>query len=282
MRVLSLGAGVQSSTILLLSCKGLLPKLDAAIFADTGWEPQAVYDHLWWLAGEAAQAGIPLYVVRKGNIKEDASRSRMRKEDYELLEGGRWASMPYYTKAPTDLTTGQIRRQCTSEYKLRPIEHFEKRSLLGLSPRQRVPADVQIEQWIGISIDEKTRMRLSTERWRTNHYPLIGWPTQYLDRPWSRVMCQAWLAKEYPHRTVPRSACIGCPFHTNQEWRRMKETDPVSWQDAITFDAAIRQCGGMRGQTFLHRSCVPLANADLSLPEEHSGWKQECLGMCGV
>ena len=36
LNVLSLGAGVQSSTLLLMSCRGVLPKLDAAIFADTG------------------------------------------------------------------------------------------------------------------------------------------------------------------------------------------------------------------------------------------------------
>ena len=41
MRVLSLGAGVQSSTLLLMACHGEL-ELDAAIFADTQWEPQWV------------------------------------------------------------------------------------------------------------------------------------------------------------------------------------------------------------------------------------------------
>lgn len=34
LRVLSLGAGVQSSVLLLMSCRGELPKLDAAVFAD--------------------------------------------------------------------------------------------------------------------------------------------------------------------------------------------------------------------------------------------------------
>ena len=38
LRILSLGAGVQSSAVLLMSCDGVLPKLDCAIFADTGWE----------------------------------------------------------------------------------------------------------------------------------------------------------------------------------------------------------------------------------------------------
>jgi hypothetical protein len=47
MRILSLGAGVQSTTMALMAAVGeIADKPDAAIFADTGWEPKAVYDHL--------------------------------------------------------------------------------------------------------------------------------------------------------------------------------------------------------------------------------------------
>jgi len=50
LRVLSLGAGVQSTTLALMAAHGEVgPMPDCAIFADTGWEPQAVYDHLAWL-----------------------------------------------------------------------------------------------------------------------------------------------------------------------------------------------------------------------------------------
>jgi hypothetical protein len=45
--VLSLGASVQSTTPALLAAHGVIgPMPDCAIFADTAWEPQAVYDHL--------------------------------------------------------------------------------------------------------------------------------------------------------------------------------------------------------------------------------------------
>lgn len=40
--VLSLVAGVQSTTVALMSIEGALPRLDHAVFADTGWEPQGV------------------------------------------------------------------------------------------------------------------------------------------------------------------------------------------------------------------------------------------------
>lgn len=47
--ILNLGAGVQSTTLYLMSMHGQLPRFDIAIFADTGEEPQAVYTHLDWL-----------------------------------------------------------------------------------------------------------------------------------------------------------------------------------------------------------------------------------------
>ena len=42
-RILSLGAGVQSSTLALMIAHGELPMVDHAIFADTGAEPAGVY-----------------------------------------------------------------------------------------------------------------------------------------------------------------------------------------------------------------------------------------------
>ena len=41
--VISLGAGVQSSTMALKAGCGEFPRPDCAIFADTGYEPKSVY-----------------------------------------------------------------------------------------------------------------------------------------------------------------------------------------------------------------------------------------------
>jgi hypothetical protein len=46
LRLLSLGAGVQSTAVLLLACDGVIPCFDHALFADTGWEPRQVYENL--------------------------------------------------------------------------------------------------------------------------------------------------------------------------------------------------------------------------------------------
>ena len=61
-RVLSLGAGVQSTVLaLMMTAQRRIPPVlercgycrpDFAIFADTGWEPRSVYRHLDWLRSE--------------------------------------------------------------------------------------------------------------------------------------------------------------------------------------------------------------------------------------
>ena len=46
LRILSLGAGVQSTTLALMIEKGEIPMVDCAIFSDVGAEPKLVYKHL--------------------------------------------------------------------------------------------------------------------------------------------------------------------------------------------------------------------------------------------
>ena len=68
LRILSLGAGVQSSTLALMIEKGEVPMVDAAIFADTKGEPKAVYDWLNWLEKKLS---YPVYRVTWRDLKQD-------------------------------------------------------------------------------------------------------------------------------------------------------------------------------------------------------------------
>lgn len=301
--VLNLGAGVQSSTVLLMSIKGELPKLDYAIFADTGWEPAAVYRQMDWLEEQAVEAGIKVHRVTLGDItndgfesiKDDALTAQkaggMMGLDAELkakakAQGandhpGRWASMPYFTLGPNG-EKGQIRRQCTYEYKIRPIERCLRRVMLGLKPRQRAPRDPVMRQWFGISWDEVRRVRPDDTPWVRRYYPLC-------ENHVTRTMCFDWLDKN-GFDEPPRSACIGCPYHHNREWREMKADRPEEWEEAVAFDHAIRKCGGMRGDVFLHSQRVPLDEANLWTDQDERqmalfglpGIVDECSGMCGV
>ena len=269
-RVLSLGAGVQSTALLLMMIHGEIPKADQVIFADTGWEPQKVYEHLKWLQTLMEEHQIPFSIVSKGNIRKDF-----------LANNQRYASMPLYLIGE-DGKAGMIRRQCTSEYKLAPLMK-KQRELAGLKSGQRSKEHL-ITTVIGISYDESQRMRDPEFSWIRHDYPLV-------DKKITRQDCIKWcLDHGYPR--PPRSACIGCPFKNNDEWRYLKET-PDEWQDAVDFDNDLRTLPNIvaryRGTPFLHKSKVPLSEADIRSNEEKGiyslfdeGFNQECEGMCGI
>jgi hypothetical protein len=268
--VLSLGAGVQSTTLALLATHGVIePTPTAAIFADTGAEPAAVYQHLEWLMAPG-RLSFPVHIVSAGNLQttlldpNDKRRSHARPPLYVLNADG---------------SGGIIQRQCTREFKIDPIQR-RIRDMLGLVPRQRWPKTSTVVQWIGISIDEASRMKPS---W----LPAIEMRWPLIELRMSRRDCLQWLIKNgYPE--PPRSARTFCPFRSDGEWRRLRDTDPDGWRNAIEVDRAIRHgltSKTLTGALFVHRSRVPLEDVDLSTAEEHGQlnlFENECEGMCGV
>lgn len=263
-RFLSLGAGVQSSTLALMAAHGEVEMPEAAIFADTQWEPRKVYKWLDWLE---QQLPFPVYRVTAGNMRQAIL-------DATNTTGGRFAAIPWHMRMPNgDRAMG--RRQCTKEYKIEPLTK-KLRGLCGLVPRQRAKG-ILCEMYIGISTDEALRMKPSRESWKVHRWPLI-------EKSMSRVDCLKWMERKgYP--LPPKSSCIGCPYHSDNEWRAVK-ADSEAWADAVTLDRAIRQpVRGIRGQQFMHRSCLPLDEVDLSTAEDRGQLNMfinECEGMCGL
>ncbi len=280
--VLNLGAGVQSTALYLLARDGRFP-FDIAIFADTGEEPAAVYRHLAWLCSLGQP---PIWVRSAGRLGNDLTQGRNS-------TGQRFASIPAFTapdhrtRSPGAVRAGRVRRQCTAEYKIEVVERAIRRELLQLRPRQRVPRDVVVYQYFGITLDEagraaRARRRFESVPWNQPVYP-------FLDLGWTRQDCVNWLRDHVPH-PVPRSACVFCPFHTNREWAELRRHDPAGWRRAVEIDAALRREGnvvnrGMNQKLYLHRRCVPLAEVDFDTlaPEAVDPMTAgECHGMCGV
>ena len=59
---------------------------------------------------------------------------------------------------------GIVRRQCTKEYKIEVVDRAIRRELLGLQPRQRIPGDVVVYQYFGITLDEAGRAARAKRR----------------------------------------------------------------------------------------------------------------------
>ncbi len=267
LRVLSLGAGVQSTTMALMAAAGeLTPMPDAAIFADTGWEPEAVYKQLGWLCSGVLP--FPIHIAKAGDIRSAILARRN-------TSGGEFAAVPWYTKN-ADGSEGIGRRQCTSEYKIAPIMRT-CRVLLNTPPRGRI-AKGSVEVWIGISIDEASRMKPARNQWMVNRWPLI-------ERNLSRNACLAWL-KAHGFPEPPKSSCIGCPFKRDTAWIEMRKNAPTEWADAVAVDAALRQTRAGKAQEFMHDSRLPLPEAidraEQDKREQPDLFQNECEGMCGV
>jgi hypothetical protein len=291
LEVLSFGAGVQSTTLLYMSCDGVLPKLDAAIFADTQWEPRAVYAHLERCKEKAASAGIRVIVSTAGNLRQDLLDFWHKRES---ADGKRHASIPAFVKN-ADGSRGLIRRQCTGTYKIEVVERMLRRQLLSLRDGQRWPTVPTIRQWIGISADEVQRRRKSTRPAIVFYYPLLETLTVkdgLFERGYTRNDCFAWL-REHGYPEPPRSACIGCPFHSDAEWARLKTESPDEFADACEVDRLIRdfdqtrlgERGQLVGSPYLHSSLIPLEMVEFKPASDQSegrGMVNECQGMCGV
>ena len=260
-RVLSLGAGVQSSTLALMIEHGEVPMVDCAIFADTGDEPKEVYK---WLDFLKQKVSYPIHIVSKGNLKEDSLNLDFVK-------------IPVFIK---NVETGEVgfgRRQCTNEYKIQPIQK-KIRELVGLKKHQRMPKDTKIEMLIGISKDEMVRMTKSREWWIDNQYPLV------MDKQFTRRDCFQWMEKNnYP---IPsKSACIYCPFHSNVNWLDIKNNHKDYWSDCVEFDYAIRhKMRSDKYEAYLHKDCLPLSEVELDPNKDQMNMFNDICdeGMCGV
>ena len=265
---IALGAGVQSTVMSIMAAKGeLKPKVDAAIFADTGAEPDEVYEQLEWLKKELP---FPVYTVQHGaGLTKDLESA--------VINGTRVAAPPLYTN---EENAPPIKRTCTFEYKIKPMVK-KCRELVGAKRGEHIK-NHHVYLWMGISLDEIERMKECRDKWMTHIFPLV-------DKRMRRGDCLEWMKRNgYPE--PPRSACVYCPYHSDHEWRTVKQ-DKAGWDEAVRIDKLIRNgTAGTTSKLFLHSSGTPLDEVDLSTDVDRGQMTLfnagvgalECEGMCGV
>jgi hypothetical protein len=267
LRVISLGAGVQSTTMALMAAHGeITPMPDCAVFADTQAEPKAVYEHLRWLMSPNVLP-FPVHVVTAGDLKAQIASERPTGKFLKV-------DIPAYVLAP-DGESALINRSCTRDFKIDPIRR-KVRDLLRISGR-RSPREPVCEQWIGISLDEASRMKPAREEWQVMRWPLI-------EKRMSRWDCLRWMEKSgYPK--PPKSSCTFCPFHSDDQWRALTSAE---FAEAVEVDRRLRSkppsAYRTKGTLFLHRSCKPLDQVDFSTLEDHGQLNMfinDCSGSCG-
>lgn len=273
--IISLGAGVQSSTMALMAAHGeITPMPSFAVFADTQAEPKEVYQWLDWLE---QQLPFPIRRTTAGSLTKATLKIARSKKSGRIYMNG---LIPAFVEKP-DGGRGLLGRRCTANHKIIPV-HQEYRRILGVkSVRTTKPL---ITQWVGISYDEMHRMKEARQRWIVSIWPLI-------ERKMRRADCLGWMkANGFPE--PPRSACTYCPFHNDAEWHRIKMTSPVEFQEVVDFEKQLQsqfeKQEVMTGKPFLHSSCKPISEVEFNasspdwVQENLFGLGQECEGLCGV
>ena len=139
---------------------------------------------------------------------------------------------------------------------------------------------IPLPLWIGISLDEITRMKDARKNHLRHRWPLI-------EKRMTRWDCLRWMEKNgFPE--PPKSSCSFCPYHDDDLWQKIKTTDRDAWNEALRVDAMIRNGARKTGNPmFLHRSLKPLGEVDFQKQKgqgEFAGlsFADECDGMCGV
>ena len=274
-QIINLGAGVQSSTLALMAAKGEVgPMPTAAIFSDTGAEPESVYKWLDWLE---KQIPFPVYRVRKGDLSRDELQMKHSKRTFKIYKK---SLIPAFTKHNETGKKGMLMRRCTRDYKINPI----LKKVREIADVGRGCKTLKAIQWIGISTDEIIRMKPSGVPWSKHRWPLIE------DLKMSRQDCLKWWeGKGLPK--PPRSACVFCPYHNNTEWARLKADEPKEFEKAVAFEKAMQsaseKCEVSDSMPYLHSSLQPLDSINFEALQgdkrsQLNLFNNECEGMCGV
>lgn len=258
MKIISLGMGVQSTALYLMSSLGYIEKADYAIYADLKSEKPTTEKLVEYLFDwKKRNNGIEI-LIKEADIYTDIING-------VNSDGRSFVTIPAFSESG-----GMVRRQCTGEYKINTVKK-KIRELHGLKHRQRMKPT---QLWLGISTDEIERAKISQMYNIEYKYPLI-------ENQISRSDCKTFLEERSFHN-VPKSSCVFCPYQQNRQFKEIKENFPKQWKKIVDVDNAIRNNSqrGKDDKLFLHRSLKPIDEVYLQEDQEELFMCEE--GFCGL
>jgi hypothetical protein len=232
MKILSCGAGMQSTALALMSCenkqKGMVhtdvPIYDAVIFCNLGLEPQWVYDQVAFISAACQKCGIPFYILTT-HLYEDYIRN---------FGKTRVCSIPFWSIGE-DGKKAKMARHCTIDYKILAIQKFFKHSLMGYRRYQRIRKENigSSEMHIGFSVEEQSRSFTSQHPMLVNKFPLIQMGLERKDS--YRYNLEVW------GLDTKASACAFCPFHSNYFYQYIRENESDLYEAVNGLDSLLEE-----------------------------------------
>jgi len=195
-RTLSMGAGVQTTALLLMDPK----RYDYVIFADTGDEKEETYYYIdKYLKPFCKENDVPWITVKHN-------------KGFSLME---WCMKRKILPIRT-------RRWCTMDFKVKPINRFIR--TLGATMKNPVICT------IGISYDEAVRAHLSKYdvKYVVKEFPLI-------EQKITRNMCYK-IIEEKGYPIPPKSGCDYCMFNKRSHFRELYKKHPERFKKIVEME----------------------------------------------
>ncbi|MEG1256882.1 hypothetical protein [Clostridium sp.] len=228
MKILSCGAGMQSTALALMSCEKKkygddiypeVPIYDAILFCDLGEEPRWVYDQVYFIQCACEDVGIPFYVLE----------SNLHSHYVENFGKARVVSIPFWTIDESG-KKGKMMRNCTLDYKINVMQKFIRSNLLGYKKGQHTRSeDLKAhEMHLGFSVEEKHRCKDNPHKMFVNKFLLCDMNLERKDN-------YAYIKDVWGLETKA-SACTFCPFHRNYFFKHLKANYQEEYIKLIEFD----------------------------------------------
>ena len=232
MKILSFGAGMQSTALALMSCENalhrtnrhpLVPIYDIVIFCDLGLEPSWVKEQMEFTRRSCKTAGISFQTLNTPLYQDFMQNFGER----------RTISIPWWT-LKDDGHKSRMPRYCTLDYKVNAITKYVRWELLGYNKGQRLkPEDIKAhEMHMGFSAEEARRCHENPHKLFVNHFPLV-------EMGWERKDSYKYILEVWGLDTKA-SACAFCPFHRNYFFQYIHDHEPETYQSIVALDHLLR------------------------------------------
>jgi len=236
MKILSCGAGMQSTALALMSCENALaaskgrafpneevPIYDLVIFCDLGMEPSWVRKQWEFIVSSCKSVGIE-------TVKLDTDLYGHLMKNFGER---RTVSIPWWTLRD-DGKKSKMPRNCTVDFKVEMISKYIRWQVLGYRKGQRLKdCDIKThEMHMGFSTEEARRCNESPNLMFVNKFPLVK-------MQWTRAESYAYCLDVWGLDTKA-SACTFCPYHRNYFFKYLKENLPREYAELVQIDHLLR------------------------------------------
>jgi hypothetical protein len=246
----SCGGGRQSAGIAALIVLGKLPKPDHAAMVALEWEMREVWPYVNRYIRPALQAlAVPFTAI---------PRATYATKEFWGGRGGRSLLLPAYSDMSGK--PSKLSEYCSGEWK--------RDVMLRWAAAQDDWKARGVDNWIGISFEERQRRRGPRRQWLKPIYPLLDMYPATVSACLAAVQAVGW-------PQPPRSRCRHCPNQSDAEWAELTADE---FEAACALEDELRLTDG---HAYFHKSLIPLRDVTLKPSDDNGGMFGGCAaGTC--